>query len=617
MYTQQMEKASVPTRQSWDWPSAILLFLMVQVAASRLVITRWTPYLFFTQTLSAFAVVLGLALGTSRFRPRTVRWLAWLYSLVILPWQMVAAVDAEAEFSERLAAVGGRLWFSLAEFFARKPVEDNLFFVALVSLGFWIIGLTAGYALARHNNILGAILPAGVATLIVQLYDSHESVRIWGLGLFIFLALLFVGRAYLRQNRLTWSDQRVFVTSELVQDLARSLMVAAAVIVFLAWSLPTSIDSLKQAADGWERLARPIRERLNNAVTSLDSPYATGGQGDFYGDRMALGRNAAVGDTPVFTVKLNTQLENEPPRFYWHGRVYDTYSGGQWINRPLESRDFDPRADELDLPITEGVHEEARFTFTLRLSRQALLYAPSDPFWVNRSSRFYSMITPGHGQDLSSWLADPPLTGGDSYQVRAWIGSPTIEELQAAGTDYPGWVKQRYLQIGAPNPILQQLAPLAAQVTDGMDTPYDKAQAITLYLRNEIAYTTDMAAAPKGVDPVLWVLNDYKKGFCMYYASAEVLMLRSIGIPARMAVGFAQGNQDPVTGLYTVLKQDAHAWPEVYFPNIGWVEFEPTGNQDPLVRPSTPLVNSDSHWRHWLRWRPTQWTRPQQPRIPT
>ena len=156
-----MQKPAAPPRRPWDWPSAILVFLMVQVAAARLVITGWTPNLYFTQTLSAISVALGLALGYSNFRPRTVRWLAWLYSLVILPWQMVSAAEIEAPFSERLFSVGGRLLYSTVEFFSRKPVEDALFFVALVSLGFWIIGLTAGYALARNNNTLGALLPAG------------------------------------------------------------------------------------------------------------------------------------------------------------------------------------------------------------------------------------------------------------------------------------------------------------------------------------------------------------------------------------------------------------------------------------------------------------------------
>ena len=89
---------------------------------------------------------------------------------------------------------------------------------------------------------------------------------------------------------------------------------------------------------------------------------------------------------------------------------------------------------------------------------------------------------------------------------------------------------------------------------------------------------------PLGQDPILWVLRSYKKGFCNYYASAEVLMLRSIGIPARLAVGFAHGDLEGDT--YIVHQRDAHAWPEVYFPGAGWLEFEPTVSQEPIVRPS-------------------------------
>ena len=79
---------------------------------------------------------------------------------------------------------------------------------------------------------------------------------------------------------------------------------------------------------------------------------------------------------------------------------------------------------------------------------------------------------------------------------------------------------------------------------------------------------------------------DIKKGFCVYYASSEVTMLRSLGIPARMAVGFAQGDREGDT--YTVRRLHAHAWPEVYFPGIGWVEFEPTASQPALSRPLPP-----------------------------
>ncbi len=82
-------------------------------------------------------------------------------------------------------------------------------------------------------------------------------------------------------------------------------------------------------------------------------------------------------------------------------------------------------------------------------------------------------------------------------------------------------------------------------------------------------------------------LFDLRPGFCSYYASTEVILLRSLGIPARLAVGFAQGERqdDESEGdIYLVRQRDAHAWPEVYFPGLGWVEFEPTASQLPIQR---------------------------------
>src|SRR5262249_57256243 len=118
----------------------------------------------------------------------------------------------------------------------------------------------------------------------------------------------------------------------------------------------------------------------------------------------------------------------------------------------------------------------------------------------------------------------------------------------------------------------------------GAETPYDRAKAIETWLRNNIAYNESIPQPPTGHDPVDWVLFDYKQGYCNYYASAMIVMLRTLGIPARMAAGFAQGTWDASQQVYTVQERDAHTWVEVFFPQYGWIEFEPTAAQAPLNR---------------------------------
>jgi hypothetical protein len=143
-------------------------------------------------------------------------------------------------------------------------------------------------------------------------------------------------------------------------------------------------------------------------------------------------------------------------------------------------------------------------------------------------------------------------------------------------------VTAQYLQL--PNKLSPEIVALAKQTSAQARTPYDKADAITQYLRSNITYSSTVESPPAGQDMLDWFLFDSKKGFCNYYASAEVILLRSLGIPARMVVGFAQG-EFTSPDLYVVRQQDEHAWPEVYFPGTGWVEFEPTSNQAALVRP--------------------------------
>jgi hypothetical protein len=93
-----------------------------------------------------------------------------------------------------------------------------------------------------------------------------------------------------------------------------------------------------------------------------------------------------------------------------------------------------------------------------------------------------------------------------------------------------------------------------------------------------------MPELPRGQEPLDWFLFDVKAGFCNYYASSAVLLLRAVGVPARWSVGYAQGELQ-ADGTYLVRQNEAHAWPEVYFPGIGWVEFEPTSAQPALLRP--------------------------------
>ena len=123
---------------------------------------------------------------------------------------------------------------------------------------------------------------------------------------------------------------------------------------------------------------------------------------------------------------------------------------------------------------------------------------------------------------------------------------------------------------------------LAAGVVAGAPGDAEKASAIEAFLRT-YPYSLDVNDAG-AADPVARFLLERMPGHCEYFASAMVVMLRELGVPARFVEGYTTGTLDPSTGQFVVKELDAHAWVEVYFPLYGWVEFEPTLSQAPIFR---------------------------------
>jgi hypothetical protein len=129
----------------------------------------------------------------------------------------------------------------------------------------------------------------------------------------------------------------------------------------------------------------------------------------------------------------------------------------------------------------------------------------------------------------------------------------------------------------------------AWQVVGEATNAYDAASAVEQYLRS-LKYSTRVPVPPADRDWVSFLLFESKEGYCDYYATAMTVMLRAIGIPARVASGYVTGDWDPATQSYLISERHAHTWTEVYFPGYGWITFEPSANRPGLVRPERPLV---------------------------
>ncbi|MDY7076253.1 MAG: transglutaminase-like domain-containing protein [Chloroflexota bacterium] len=598
-------RSNTPARTSrwWDLPAACLLLAALSAAAARLIVTEWTEHLHIVQTLTFLGALAGLALGQSIFPPRRVTAFALVYGLFAVPWQLgltLARISENALWTDRLINLVSRLSIAIGQLVRQEPVDDPLFFLFCMAVLFWILSVHAGYALTRHARPWRAVLPSGLTLLVIHTYNSILVSRVWFLAAYLFFALLLLARLIYLRHRARWQRDHVFLSSYVGLDITRVTLQITVLLVLVAWTVPALATSISAAQNAWEHVTGPwitIRDRLDNAVASLRDQV--GGIYNIYGEDLVLGRGSELTDEILLAIETQpTSLMGI--RYYWRARVYDYYSDGQWDTTIISTTQFvTPGSFELIFPEIEE-QRTAVFTVTTAVPISTL-YAPGQPVWVNHAARADLAYNPDGTTDVVALHANPPLRAGETYRVRSSLNTVTVAQLRSAGTDYPSWVTNRYLQL--PPNITPRVYELAHHLASDLDNPYDIASAITAYLREQIQYSETISSRrPSNQESLDWFLFDLREGHCNYYASAEVVLLRSLGIPARLAVGFAEGERQSGgdvyvasqyntytwpedSTIYVVRRHNAHAWPEVYFPGLGWVEFEPTASQSPLHRP--------------------------------
>ncbi len=158
------------------------------------------------------------------------------------------------------------------------------------------------------------------------------------------------------------------------------------------------------------------------------------------------------------------------------------------------------------------------------------------------------------------------------YTAEADARDPERFVRDSNSRNYPPRVATLYLQKPRLDPRIEALA---RQITASEDSNYRRAKAIESYLRENFGYTLQLPGL-READPLAHFLFERKQGHCEYFASSMTIMLRTLGIPSRVVNGFRGGEFNDLTGSYIVREKDAHSWVEAYFPEYGWVTFDPT-----------------------------------------
>jgi transglutaminase-like putative cysteine protease len=467
----------------------------------------------------------------------------------------------------------------------RSASADNYVFVFEISFLVWWVAFLGMWSILRHGYIWRGVIPAG-AIMLINAYYAPESVLVL-LALFSVLALFLLIRTNLAEQQLRWRESQVHVSQELNWEFVRTGLTYSVIVLTIAWLLPGLGRNVQM-----RQLLAPINERWEQTSQELDRLYqglnrrpqpASGA----FGRSLNLGGARNVGDGMIFNVATSAGR-------YWRAVVYDTYTGTGWLNTVKGEALMEPFQPA---PIVDW-RERAPLTQTISLMANTgnVVFGAPDIRQINMPVTALAASIPGNPLDapaifdgatgafeFSMVRARETLDIGDRYTLLSSATAVSEQALRSAGTAYPPEIVDRYLQIpeGFSPRVIQLAQSLAAQAT----TPYDKAKTIEAYLRT-IPYNDAIEAPGPDVDPIEYFLFEIQQGYCDYYATSMAMMLRVVGIPARTASGYAEGLFDEETGLYYVTERDAHTWVEVFFPELGWIEFEPTAGESELTRPT-------------------------------
>lgn len=525
--------------------------------------------------------LLGLASSTLSYLAATLAW--WQGAPPPNPAGIFDSLNAMAAQS---AGLWARLALWLTSISLNVAIDDVVARVLAWSLVVWLVCAWAGWNL-RRGQPLNALTPALVILAFVTDYTQLEIDSLW-LLVSILLALLGLGRFFSNLER--WDSRGIDYAEIIAPNTLAALALLASMLAMLAWVLP-----LAPARDIIENMRRkPAQSTAPQSLGLQEAP----GPGAAY-SRASLPRSHLIGAGPnlsrevVFTARAGepTFVPYESaavnaPSYHWRSQAFDLYNGYGWYSSEVIRRDI-AAGDALFTTLPPGYKRlDQEFTFFNAEDKRV--------YWAGALYRLDERVT-------ALWRVQPvldpagtglPFNESDllgaerealSYRAEAYLPIPSVEQLRAAGQDYPAAIRARYL--GLPNRVPERVFALARDLTAASPTPFDQAVAIESYLRTNFEYSLEVPAVPVDSEVADYFLFELKRGYCDYYATAMAVLARAAGLPARLVTGYASGEYDASTAEYLVRQSDAHSWVEIYFPGIGWVEFEPTASQPGFNRP--------------------------------
>jgi transglutaminase-like putative cysteine protease len=540
--TKSREPRSAPPHQSSTRRGIHLLAFVVRWLVRALVVAGMGALLIIAagralpplglvvQDVAAFT---GWVTGLLR---REVDWAAlptmrtWAYLAASLPrfrQALVAAPGAGEAGAQLMVATGG---------------------IATTLLG----ALILGWALGRRHNVLGWSLPMLAAIAFTAILGGGTGAAlVFGLGLLLLLAIA----SGFQRRRQGWDRSGTDYSEELWMDVLAwggGLIVMALTVAAL---LPTSVSNPLTDLI-WRDVELPsgmaVLER--NIERPKSPPKVDVGLSSLPALQLGQSLEEPPPGEVILRIKLDAPLRPSPWPRYWRARVFNLYTGRGWTTnaRIGEFPQITPVAGAVPGSVIQEIEDQRR--------DRSILVGMPDVFAIDAVVAAERLPD---GALAALTQEDQPSRYRIASRPQELAAPPAPEQPP----DMRGY-------LGLPQGYPPRVADLARVIVGRRTAPYEQALALETYLR-ALPYSYQVQPLPGSGDAVEQFLFDMRQGYCTYYASAMAMMARTLGIPARVAIGYATGAYDQASDAYLVRQSDAHAWPELYIDGR-WLPFEPT-----------------------------------------
>ncbi|MBE9182666.1 DUF3488 domain-containing protein [Oculatella sp. LEGE 06141] len=542
-----------------------------------------------------------------------------------------------------VSAVGAS-WSWFRRYSRNIPVKFCIAIAMLVALAIFLMSLI------NQENDTRLVLAALLIQL--QVFHSFDLPRRKDLGYSIVIGLILLGVAATISQTLAFAPMlllflaiglpalvldyrsRLGLLSQRVQEVSAGLSLKRlGVVLLITVGLGLTIFAVLPRFPGYQLRTFPVSSPIEfegqfDGSTIINSGYVREGKtgtGSSSGSGGNVERGPGQLDANVyygFNDRINQNLRGEmQPKVvmrirsqapgFWRVMAFDRYNGQGWevsrndeaqiqkLNRPSWSYRFN-----LPLLLTFNRTREVVQSYTVTADLPNLipaLYEPKELYFPTREV----------ARDLEGGLRSPiPLSEGLTYTVVSQVPYRDRTRLRQSTQTYPPNIRDYYLQI--PDALTDRLRQTTNDILAAAPTqptaPSEQALYLAQYLKQNYTVQSDLGFLEEDEDLVDTFLFKAKGGYPDHFATTLTMMLRSIGIPARLVVGFGSGEFNPFTGFYVVRNTDAYAMTEVYFNRYGWLSFDaiPGHEVEPVSVEDSRVFSVLRQFWHWIAgWLPS------------